>query len=294
MRSFDVAFLRSFVAVADAGTLRSAGEQRARSTAAISQQMRALEGLAGVALFDRSSGKVALSARGRTLLPYARELIRLNDEAMQALQQAGGGTVRFGMPQDFAASALADALASFARSHPLVQVEARVERNSAIAALPAEGALDLALLIRRAGAEGGAEAARVPSVWLAREGLRFTADAPLPLLLLEEPCLFREYALEALGRAGIAYRVAFTSPSVAGLWAAVQAGVGMTVRMPLGLPAGVAPLDAPRLPGLPQVRLSWHRRCDSGSPAVEALLANVAEALRAALPPRLLAAQAEA
>lgn len=281
MRSFDIAFLRSFVAVADAGTLRRAGEQRARSTAAISQQMRALEAVAGVALFDRASGKSLLSQQGRALLPYARELIRLNDEAMNALQHPGAGPVRFGMPQDFAASDLSGALAAFTQAHPLVQVEAQVERNSRIAALLGAGELDLALLIGRAGADGGESVARVPSVWLAREGVRFEAGAPLPLLLLEEPCLFREFALEALSRAGIAYRVAFTSPSVAGLWAAVQAGVGVTARMPIGLPEQVAAWDAPALPQLPPVRLSLHRRCAAGSPAVEALFGIVAASLEA-------------
>lgn len=285
MRSFDIAFLRSFVAVAEAGTLRRAGEQRARSTAAISQQMRALEALAGVALFERASGKVSLSPQGRALLPYARELIRLNDEAMHALQHADAAAVRFGMPQDFAASALADALAAFSRAHPQVAFEAQVERNSRIAGLLAEGRLDLALLIGRAGANGGEAVARVPAVWLSRAGAAFDAAAPLPLLLLEEPCLFREFALEALGRAGIAYRVAFTSPSVAGLWAAVQAGVGVTARMPLGLPAGVARMDAARLPPLPEVRLSLHRRREAGPPAVEALFGIVASALQAAQAP---------
>lgn len=281
MRSFDIAFLRSFVAVADAGTLRRAGEQRARSTAAISQQMRALEAVAGVALFDRASGKALLSQQGRALLPYARELIRLNDEAMNALQHPGAGAVRFGMPQDFAASDLSGALAAFTQAHPLVQVEAQVERNSRIATLLGAGELDLALLIGRAGADGGESVARVPSVWLAREGAQFDAGAPLPLLLLEEPCLFREFALEALSRAGIAYRVAFTSPSVSGLWAAVHAGVGVTARMPVGLPDQVAVWGARALPQLPPVRLSLHRRRTPGSPAVEALFGIVAASLEA-------------
>lgn len=280
MRSFDIAFLRSFVAVAEAGTMRRAGEQRARSTAAISQQMRALEAAAGVTLFERASGKVALSAHGQALLPYAREMIRLNDEAMHALQHAGSAAVRFGMPQDFALSALADALKAFAQAHPQVALEAQIERNSRIAALLAEGRLDLALLIGRAGASGGETVARPPAVWLAREGAAFAPDAPLPLLLLEEPCLFREFALEALSRAGIAYRVAFTSPSVSGLWAAVQAGVGLTVRMPLGLPEGVVPCAAAGLPALPEVRLSLHRRSESGPPAVQALFDIVAGALQ--------------
>lgn len=279
MRSFDIAFLRSFVAVADAGTLRRAGEERARSTAAISQQMRALEDLAGVALFERAGGRVSLSPQGRALVPYARELIRINDEAMHALQHPGAEPVRFGMPQDFAASALAEALSAFAHAHPRVQVEAQVERNSRIAALFAEGGLDLALLIGRAGASGGEVVARVPSVWLACEGARFDPVQPLPLLLLEEPCLFREFALEALSRAGIAYRVAFTTPSVSGLWAAVRAGVGVTARMPVGWPPGVGRWRAPGLPDLPPVRLSLHRRAEPGLGAVQALFGIVAGAL---------------
>lgn len=284
MRSFDIAFLRSFVAVADAGTMRRAGEQRARSTAAISQQMRALESLAGVVLFERAGSKLALSAQGLALLPYARELIRLNDEALHALQHAGVPAVRFGMPQDFAASALADALAAFALAHPRVALQAQVERNSRIAGLLAQGELDLALLIGHAGANGGEAVAHVPALWLAREGLALDVATPVPLLLLEEPCLFREYALQALGRAGMAYRVAFTSPSVAGLWAAVSAGLGVTVRMPLGLPDGVAALPAAGLPALPQVRLSLHRRREPGPQAVQALFGIVADALQAAIP----------
>lgn len=282
MRSFDIAFLRSFVAVADAGTLRRAGEQRARSTAAISQQMRALESVSGVGLFERASGKVALSAQGRTLLPYARELIRLNDEAMHALQHPGADAVRFGMPQDFAASALADALSMFTRTYPMVQVQAQVERNSHIAALLAGGALDLALLIGRAGATGGEAVAQVPSVWLAREGASFDPGAPWPLLLLQEPCLFREFALEALSRAGIPYRVAFVSPSVAGLWGAVRAGMGVTARMPIGLPQGVVRVDAKELPAMPPVRLALHRRGEAGTPAVDALFGIVARAMEEA------------
>lgn len=281
MRSFDIAFLRSFVAVAEAGTLRGAGERRARSTAAISQQMRALEALAGVELFERARGKVALSDRGQALLPYARELVRLNDEAMQTLQQAGEGVVRFGMPQDFADSAFADALGAFSRLHPAVRVEAQVARNSRIAALLEEGALDLALLITRTGAPAGRADAIVPSVWLAREGERFDPARPLPLVLLEEPCLFREFALEALSRASVPYRVAFTSPSVSGLLAALRAGVGVTARMPIALPEGVAPCPPGTLPPLPAVRLALRSRFDPGSPAVQALFASVAQALQA-------------
>ncbi|WP_247877480.1 LysR substrate-binding domain-containing protein [Azospirillum agricola] len=52
----------------------------------------------------------------------------------------------------------------------------------------------------------------------------------LPLALFDPPCSFRTAALDALAAAGRASRVAVTSPSLAGLRAAVEAGVGLTVR----------------------------------------------------------------
>jgi DNA-binding transcriptional LysR family regulator len=285
MRSFDIAFLRSFVAVAETGTMRMAGAQRSRSTAAISQQMRALEATAGVPLFRRAAGKVVLSEQGQALLPYAREMIRTNDEALAALHRGVTGQVRFGMPQDFAQSALAEALAQFAAEHPLVTVEAHVERNSRIAGLFADGLLDLAVLIGKAPAPGGEEVARVPGAWLAREGFVVDRRQPLPLLLLEEPCVFREFALEALRRAGIAFRIAFTSPHVSGLWAAASAGVGLTVRMPVGLPPQVVPLPSSAgLPALPGVHLTLHRTA-AASPAGERLHGIVARSLRALASP---------
>ena len=40
----------------------------------------------------------------------------------------------------------------------------------------------------------------------------------------------------------IAWRLAFVSPSLGGLWAAAAAGLGVTVRTPTGLPASVRAL----------------------------------------------------
>ncbi len=264
MKSFDIAFLRSFVAVADTGTMRAAGAQRARSTAAISQQVRALETLAGAPLFERARGRVVLSARGRALLPYAREMIRLNDEALVALDAGVTGAVRFGMPQDFAQSALAEALAAFVRDHPGVSVQAHLERNSVVARRLEQGELDLAVLIGREPQPGGIALATQAARWLARENFAVAQGEPLPLLLLEEPCVFRDFALAALRDAGLPYRIVFTSPSVAGLWPAVLAGVGVTVRMEFGAPPGVVPLEIGGVAPMPRVHLTLHQRTQGG------------------------------
>src|SRR3546814_7160629 len=55
-------------------------------------------------------------------------------------------------------------------------------------------------------------------------------------------------------------RIVFTSPSLSGLWAAVGAGLGVTIRTPEGLPAPLAPLDADcGLPELGSTEVSLHR-----------------------------------
>ncbi len=78
----------------------------------------------------------------------------------------------------------------------------------------------------------------------------------LPLVLFEQPCLFRTVGLEALAAIGQPWRIALTSPSLAGLWAAVQAGLGLTARSAIGLPAGLRVLPPEvGLPILPSIQV---------------------------------------
>jgi DNA-binding transcriptional LysR family regulator len=62
--------------------------------------------------------------------------------------------------------------------------------------------------------------------------------SPLPLIVAPAPDIYRKRALGALTDAGIAFRAAFTSPSLAGQMAALRAGLGVGV-----LPAAMAPRD---------------------------------------------------
>ena len=85
--------------------------------------MRRLEDLAGVKLFEKAGRNIQLTEGGLVLLEYARRLLALNDEAVQAV--AGlkvRGKIRLGLLQDFAEAILPSALASFSRAHPAVRV----------------------------------------------------------------------------------------------------------------------------------------------------------------------------
>ena len=200
---------------------------------------------------------------------------------------AVAGWVRLGLPQDFAETWLPGVLARFTRVHPSVRVEARVDRNAALLDSLATGALDLALVWGDAGHElHGQKLADLPMVWIASpEGFVRDPATALPLVMFESPCIFRQAGVAALDAAGISWRITFSSPSLSGLWAAVSAELGVTLRTRQGIPATVMPLDARTagLPALPRVGVSLRTADAQPAPAVARLGMILRETLTTSL-----------
>ncbi|MBR8459070.1 LysR family transcriptional regulator [Burkholderia dolosa] len=337
--NFDIAALRSLVAGVDLGSFAKAADRVARSTSAVSAQIRKLEEQAGTPLFVKSGRGLALTDAGDAMLRYARRIVELNDEAAAAVRGVNlDGWVRVGLQEDFGEAILPDVLGRFARAHPKVKIEARVARNADLLERLDANQLDLALvwgdpasaaLESRAGIDSEA-IAQVPMRWIAAVGAgaagfgipdggaaapgsaasgsaaiarRATnarapaaAGEPLPLVVFDRPCRFFSAATDALDRAGVPWRVAFTTPSLAGLWAAAAAGLGLTVRSHYGLPASVRALDAATcgLPELPSVPLILLRRASSATPTVDRLARIVTQAVADATHTRATTALAAA
>lgn len=273
--------LRAFVALAETGTLGGAGDAIGRTASAVSLQIATLERELGRKLFDRSARGMLLSEPGRVLLQHAKVLIQTEAQAIAALRAAPlRGELRFGMPQDFASSKLARTLDRFRRDHPGVRVHAFIERNRVISSLARKGELDLALLIARRSAPRALLSQHRRSHWYAGGGFQWKRHRPLPLVLLEEPCVYREDAIDALRREGIAWEVSFSTANVSAMWAAVAAGVGVTARMDLGAPRNAVPVDETlALPALPETVLSLVSPRSVESSCTDALAALVARAL---------------
>lgn len=284
--TFDLDVLRSFVAGVDLGSFGRAADRLGRSTSAISAQMKKLEELAGVPLLRKAGRGLALTEAGETMLAYGRRLLELNDQAARAVQ--GGelsGQVRLGMQEDFGESVLPQVLGQFARAHPNVRIEARVARNGELLERMALGQLDLALAWGHdARLPHAQRLLDLPMRWIgpARLACPATDDGNVPLVAFEAPCLFRASATDALDRAGLGWRAAFTSPSLAGLWAAVSAGLGLAVRTPLGLPASVRALAPGEqdLPALPSITLSLYRAQAQPDPVAAALADIVCQCIQ--------------
>ena len=284
---FDVDLLRTFVAIAVTGGFARAGERVGRSQSAVSLQMKRLEAQASVRLFRREGRRMVLTADGRRLLHYARRILALNDEAKASLQRAGiEGPVRLGTNQDLAETSLPDALARFALTYPAATLEVTVESTAVIKAMLDDGALDLGLTLDQAATDDGTgdgTTARMlapePLIWIGN-GHPLPAGAPpnadaMPLVLCDEGCGIRAAALAALDAARLPHRIVYVSPSLAGLRAAVRAGLGITPRSKRALDTGLAPVSgSPRLPPLPELAVMLARASGTAtSPAIDRLAA---------------------
>jgi len=285
--TFDLDVLRSLTVGIELGSFAKAADRLGRSTSAVSAQLKKLEEQVGTPILRKVGRGMVLTPTGEVLLGYARRLLELNEEAAHAVRGADlKGEVRLGVPEDFAASLLTSVLGGFARAHPRVRVEARLARNAELLEQVERGRLDLALAW-----DGGKPTAYTRCVsalamcWIGTatgEPARDGSAEPIPLAALEAPCVMRSAAIAALDQARIPWRMAFTSPSLGGVWAAVAAGLGVTVRTRAGLPPPLTVLG--HLPRLPDIRLNIHRGEAEPSPAVRRLELLLLDHLHESLP----------
>ena len=256
--NLDIAALRTLVIGVDLGSFAKAADRVGRSTSAVSAQIKKLEDQAGSPLFRKSGRGLALTDAGEVMLDYARRLVGLNDEAAVATRGLDmEGWIRLGLQEDFGEALLPQLLGRFSRAHPKVRIEACVARSAELRERLELRQLDLALVwdTGEQMTPHGERVARLPLQWIGprapdaldaawwkererRPGARKSKE-PLPLVLLDAPCPLRDIVTAALDRAGTPWRHAFTSASLAALWAATSAGLGLSVRTPFGLPAHV-------------------------------------------------------
>lgn len=247
--SLDLDALRSFVTGMESGSFALAAQRLCRSTSAVSAQLKKLEQQCGTALVVRKGRHLELTRNGEILLGYARRLLALNDEAQRALNSEPlQGEIRIGMQEDFGESLMPGILGEFKRHHPGMRMSARIDRNPALLEALNNNTLDLALLWQPEGElKNGRLISQCLLEWIAHPDLNIAAllaqGEPLPLVMFEHPCMMRSRAIDSLDRANIPWQVVFVSHSLSGIWSAVQAGLGITLRTRIGKPGSLRVVD---------------------------------------------------
>ncbi|MET4725638.1 DNA-binding transcriptional LysR family regulator [Bradyrhizobium japonicum] len=227
----DLELLRSFVSVVEAGGFTRAGERVHRTQSTVSQQIKRLEEDVGQVLLHRDGKDVRPTEAGERLLSYARRLLTLAEEARDVLREPDSeGAIRLGIPEDFAAYRLAKLLGAFSRSHPGLRLDVRADQSKNLSRDLERGELDLALFKREAGAKGAIAVWPERVHWVTSKSHPVDVNvSSVPLIGFPTGCLYRAGAIHALESAGRAWHMSYSSSSLAGIQAAVAAGMGLSI-----------------------------------------------------------------
>lgn len=236
MENLDSDLLRTFVVVTEAGSFTDGAARIHRSQSATSLQIKRLEAILGQPVFERHGRGVILSESGRQLLPVALEVTaRLDTVLREISQDTVTGKLRVGIPDDHGRVKLAEIIASFTRHHPKVELDVTCALSAHFPDALDKGALDLAVYEVECPKEHEEILTEDPTCWVSSAHREFSADDCLPVALFDHACWWRDAALSSLRARGRPFRIVYSSQSVSGVIAAVEAGiaVGMLGRSSL-------------------------------------------------------------
>ncbi len=277
MRNLDTALLRSFVAVAETGSVTATAHQLHLTQAAVSQQIKRLEEQLAVELFRREGRRLRLADAGERLLARARRLVALNDEIWQLMRMPEmAGEVRLGMPHDLVAPYLPPILAAFDRACPRVRVHIDDRISVELLEAMADGTIDLCLTTEQGIGAGGETLLRERLTWAQVRGGSAARKVPLPLAVGAETCCFRIPAVQALAKVEREFRIACDTSQMQTMMATVEADLAVTALLPSSLPPGLELVPAEiGLPPLPLFAVNLYVRAAGATPAVEAMAAHI-------------------
>ena len=228
MDNLDSDLLRTFIAVADAGSVTDGAAQIYRSQSATSIQIKRLEDVLNRSLFERHGRGVVLTEAGQYLLPIARDVTARLDGVMRDLSiNRLQGKLRLGIPDDHGRARLAQIIGAFGQTHGLVELDVTCALSAAFPEALAKGQLDLAIYEVETTTQHEEVLFEDPTHWVASSYRDFSSMDVLPVALFDYACWWREAALTSLRASGRAYRVIYSSQSVSGIYAAVESGMAI-------------------------------------------------------------------
>jgi DNA-binding transcriptional LysR family regulator len=238
----DTRDLATFATVARLGGMGRAARALNTVQSNVTQRVRRLEDSLGVALFERSRSGARLTPAGQRLMPYAARLDALLDEASRAARDDGAprGTLAVGSLETTAALRLSPLLASYAASHPNVDLVLRTGTTAELIERVLARELEGAFVC---GPVAHADLATAPV--FEEELALLTAPAQRPvaellrqpdlrLIILRAGCSYRQRLEELLARRGVVGLRRLEFGTLEAILGAVAAGLGITL-MPRAL-----------------------------------------------------------
>ncbi|EDZ98688.1 transcriptional regulator, LysR family [Burkholderia sp. H160] len=287
-RGFDLAQLRTFVVVAESGSVSAGAERVFLSQSSVSEQLKKLEERAGQPLFVRGRQGVSPTPAGERLLEHARGIIAMSEAAFDDLQgRSLDGELRIAITDYYRPHDIARILKTFSDQHPRLKLHVTVLPSSVIdSGADDHASFDIGLSARLVTGQTRARGvgAGAASIVVRREKLLWArcADAaprpaePFQLVLLPSTCQLQRFVVKLLDEHKVAYVISHSASGVAGLQLALKAGLGISCLNESSLGDGVVACAANiGLPSLPAIE--FHLL--PGRPGESELVSNAREAL---------------
>lgn len=278
----DSDLLRSFLAVARAGSVSGGAARLFRTQSAVSLQLQKLEEIVAQQLFDRHGRGVSLTARGEQLLPIARQVVETLDQAVVAMRGPDEkGEIRLGIPEEYSDTLLPSILSGFSQEQPGARILLRCGASVEFPAALAAGDLDIALHTPENVAADDTVVHREAAIWAGSAFHEVEHRHPLPVALFDRACWWRERCVDLLQKAGVGYEIVCTSESVAGVRAAISAGIAVGVLPQSAFTDRVRQIRDTALPQLGETELVLTRSAAAPVRVADNLAAIIVRAVRA-------------
>ncbi len=283
MKNLPTDLLRAFVTVAELKGFTQAGELLGRSQPAISLQIKRLESLVDQTLLARNGQSLELTPAGQQLYKYAKQILALNDEAVAKFRKtAVTGTIKFGIPSEFATTLMPKIVGRFAEAYPSVTLEVHSELSKNLLNGARRHNYDLMLVLSDDSRKAGGQLVKEDElVWAASADHDVHSQSVLPLIVAPEGCIYRDRGIGRLQESQRDWRVVYTIPDLTGIQAAIKAGLGVTPIARSTVPEGMRVLkQSDRLPKLGTVGVHLIDQTNGPNEAVNRLIEFVRTALQ--------------
>lgn len=270
-QNLDITLIRSFLAVAEHGSMTAAAARLHLTQGAISQHIRRLEEAFGVSLFERDRPRLRLSSAGERLLGRAQRLLEVNDELAREMRGEGSAMpLRLGTPPDLLVTAFAPVLKAFADAHPQVEVQLTCATSPVLYEGYAAGTLDLAVVEESVAQARGELLRREPLVWAGARGGEAHRKRPLPVSLVDATCAFRPLVMEALRARDIEWRTVYENGHFEANVATVNADLAVSAFLASVVPENLRRLtEADGMPPLLPFQISLFAPAQGGGAAAQ-------------------------
>jgi len=263
----DLQALKTFVLGIELKSFSLAAKHQHKSTSAVSAHLKKLETLTNSKLVRKEGRNLLPTEQGEHLLSYAKKMLALNDEVLETLRCVDlQGSLSLGLQEDFSEQVITACLGRFSRINERVHLNTMIDKYANLISSIQNGDLDFSVTWKGNNTTAYSEVISQTKIhWIGREDFPLEYylenNKPLPLVMVEPNCLFKQKAVQALDTKGIKWEVVYQSQSLSGIWPAVNSGIGITARTSIGCPDDLKLITA-ALPSIGNMGIQVHRSAE--------------------------------